>query len=386
MIAVVAGMIATYPVGGVVWDYGQYLLGLEQLGFDVYYLEDTGAETYDPRVGLYGPDPEYGAGFLAKSLHSLSEPLADRWHLRTVDGAAHGMAASDMVAVIADADLFLNVSGSALLRDEYMASRRKVLIDTDPGWNHFVNYPRWDAGGGWPDVHGWREHDHFFTYAAHIGRPGCVLPALEIEWSTTRPPVALDRWTALEPRPAWTTVMTWDNFRRPVEYDGVVYGTKELEFERIESLPQRSSALFEVAVGGSDPPVDRWRDLGWEVSSSEEVSRTADDYRAFIESSRGEFSVGKNLYVATKSGWFSCRSACYLAAGAPVVLQDTGYSHHIPCGEGLLSFDDLAGAIEAIETVEAEYDRHSSAARSVAEDHLDARKVIGNMLDEIGVR
>ena len=385
MIAVVTGMIATYPVGGVVWDYGQYLVGLERLGFDVYYLEDTGSETYDPRSGHYGPDPSYGAEFLRDALPLLSDSMTGRYHLRAVDGSSHGLSANDMKNVVAEADVFLNVSGGALLRDDYMSSRSKILIDTDPGWNHFVNYPRWDAGGGWPDTHGWREHDHFFTYAESMGQEGCKLPSLGIDWRPTRPPVALDMWTPSNDGRSWTTVMTWNNFRQPIEYEGATYGTKELEFDRIESIPAHTSARFEVAVGGSEPPVERWRELGWTVSSSEEVSRTATDYRAFVERSRGEFSVAKNVYVATGSGWFSCRSACYLAAGAPVVLQDTGFSRHLPTGEGLLEFVDLEGAIGAIEKVEADHPSHSAAARSLAVEHLDARKVVGRILDEAGV-
>ena len=385
-IAVVTGMIATYNVGGVAWDYGQYALGLERLGFDVYYLEDTGWEAYDPRIGDYGSDYSYGVEFLRRELELLSPSLATRWHVRGMDGETHGMATDDLVAVVADAEVFLNVSGASLVRQEYVPSRRKVLIDTDPGWNHFRNYKLWDLEEKhWYGTAGWRAHDHFFTYAERIGQPGCRLPAMGLDWMTTRPPVVLDRWRSRGPGAAWTTVMTWDNFREPIEHEGELYGTKELEFGKIETLPSSIDIPLEVAVGGSLPPIDRWRDLGWSVRESASISRTADDYRAYIEASRGELSVAKNVYVATASGWFSCRSCCYLAAGRPVVVQDTGFSEIIPTGDGLLAFSTLDDARRALLAVEADYEHHQDAARRLAERYFRAETVLEHLLQRIGV-
>ena len=251
MRAVVTGMIATYPVGGVAWDYGQYALGLEDLGFEVYYLEDTGGPTYDPTQREYGDDCSYGVRFLRESLGKLSHQLAERWHFRAASGDCFGIPADKMTQVIAGADLFLNVSGGTLLRDEYMTCRRKVLIDTDPGWNHFVNYPRWDASPGWQGTHGYRAHDQFFTYAERLGQADCLLPNLGLTWHPTRPPVVLDRWRPELPGSAWTTVMTWNNFHKPVEYQGRLFGTKEMEFAKIESMPtRRPKVSFELATGG----------------------------------------------------------------------------------------------------------------------------------------
>jgi hypothetical protein len=383
--AIVTGMIATYPVGGVLWDYGQYLLGLERLGFEVCYLEDTGGPTYDPRRSSYGDDPSYAVEFLARSLAELSPSLGARWHFRAADGRTFGMGRGALETALAGADLFLNVSGSCLLRPEYAAARRKVLIDTDPGWNHFVNYPRWDAGHGWPGVRSWREHDFFFTYAERIGKPGCALPALGIGWLPTRPPVVLDAWRPRPPGTTWTTVMTWDNFRRPIEHEGVAYGTKEKEFETIEALPRRLDAACEVAVGGSNPPLEHWRSLGWSVRSSEEISRTADRYRDYVASSRGELSVAKNVYVATRSGWFSCRSTCYLASGRPVVLQDTGFSEVIPTGAGILAFATSEQAAAALRAVELDYARHAAAAREIAREQFASELVLGHLLRHTGL-
>lgn len=386
MRAIVTGMIATYPVGGVVWDYAQYALGLESLGWEVCYLEDTGTETYDPRRGEYLEDPAYGVAFLAESLRELSPTMADRWHFRAMDGRGHGLSAGRLAEALATADLFLNVSGGTLLREEYAVIRNKVLIDSDPGWNHFVNYPRWDASPGWQGSLGYRAHDHFFTYAENLGGPGCRLPGLGLDWHPTRPLVVPGLWRPTPPGDTWTTVMTWNNFHRPVEHEGRTYGTKELEFPKIETLPSHLPGVrLEVATGGSSPPVDRWRELGWHVVDSHGVSRSADEYRDYVQGSRGELSVAKNLYVDTRSGWFSCRSVCYLAAGRPVVLQDTGFSEAVPAGIGVLAFSDLDGARSAVEAVEADYDRHSRAAREIAIEEFGAEAVLGRLLGAIGL-
>ncbi len=384
MKAIVTGMIATYPVGGVVWDYGQYAVGLERLGFDVYYLEDTGWMTYDPRLRCYVEDASYGVEYLRQSLMHLSPSLADRWHFRAMDGQTFGISAQSFAEIAASSDVLINVSGGTLLRDEYMACPRKILIDTDPGWNHFRNYPRLDADPMWGGGHGYRAHDFFFSYAERIGKPDCVLPTLGLAWQPTRPPVVLDMWRYQFPGEIWTSVMAWKNFSEVIEYQGVRYGTKEIEFEKIKLLPTLVPVRLELASGG-DPPIDEWKELGWSVVDSHAVSDTPEMYRRYIERSRGEFSVAKNVYVATHSGWFSCRSTCYLAAGRPVVVQDTGFSEIIPCGEGVLSFTSLNEAAEGIRCVESNYTRHQEAARRIAAEYFAAERVLGDMLLRIGL-
>ena len=385
MLAIVTGMIATYPVGGVAWDYGQYALGLERLGFDVFYLEDTGQETYDPSKGEYGTDCTFGAKFLQESLSALSPALGKRWHIRAMDGSTWGITADELRQAAGEADLFLNVSGGTLLRDEYMGCPRRVLIDSDPGWNQFVNYPKWDARPGWQGSHGFRAHNYFFTYAERMGAADCPLPTLGIEWHPTRPPVVLECWQPSGVGATWTTVMSWNNFRKPVEYRGELYGSKELEFPKIEGLPRAlPDSNFELAVGGLDAPVERWRDFGWHVVDSHSVSRTSERYRDYIQQSRGEISVAKNLVTATRSGWFSCRSVCYLAAGRPCVIQDTGFTERIPTGEGLLAWTTFEEARRAVLDVESNYAFHQRRAREVAAQYFDAKHVLGEILTIVG--
>lgn len=385
MKAIVTGMIASYPVGGVVWDYGQYALGLQRLGLEVYYLEDTGWQTYDPKHGIYGEDCSYSVAFLPKSLGLLSPTLAKRWHFRNMDGRTFGLEAAQVADLIAEADLFLNVSGGTLLRDEYLPCKRKVLIDSDPGWNHFRNYPQWDANPNWYGSHGYRAHDHFFTYAGRLGQAGCNLPDMGLKWHTTLPPVVMDCWASEPPGEKWTTVMTWKNFQETIQHDGVTYGTKEMEFDKIRALPAHTRAPLELAVGGAQAPCEEWRALGWLVVPAQDLSWTAEDYRHYVQASRGEFSVAKNVYVATGSGWFSCRSTCYLAAGLPVVVQDTGFSGLLPTGAGLIAYSTLKEAASALNSIEADYATHQKAARELARTHFASDIVLGEMLTRIGL-
>jgi hypothetical protein len=377
-------MIASYPVGGVAWDYAQYALGLAKMGFEVMYLEDTGCQTFHPETGE--DEVAFSVEFLHKSLSALSPILGQRWHFRALDGRVFGLDFHEASKFVRDADLMLNVSGSAMLRDEYMACPRKVLIETDPGWNHFVTYPNLDSSQSWPNTHSFRKHDYFFTYAANAGQPGCRLPSMGLTWHPTRPLVVLDLWHSQPPGEQWTTVTSWNTYRKPISYEGVTYGAKEIEFVRVESLPRLVSVPLEIAAGGaSEQVMDRWRELGWSVRRAQDVSRTVDDYRDYLQRSRGEFSVAKNVYVATRSGWFSCRSICYLAAGLPVVVQDTGFSDLIPNGEGLMVFTSPESAAAALRAVESDYPAHQRAARRLAESHFSPSVVLGEILRRIGV-
>lgn len=386
MKAIVTGMIATYPVGGVVFDYGQYVVGMKQLGFDVLYLEDTGGQTYDPVAGLYGDNPSYGITYLSESLKYLDLGMQDRWCFRELDGTCHGLSRDGLQRFIDEADVFINVSNSALLREEYVRCPAKLMIDSDPGLNHFVNYPKWDKNGGYPGTHGFRCHDAFFTYAENIGGEGCTLPDLALDWHTTRPVVIPELWPAAQTHGGdWTTVMTWKNYRDPVIYKGREYGAKEKEFHHVVELPAKSGIGMEISSGGSDPPFDQWRAAGWRCRDAREVSQTPEVYRQYITESRGEISVAKNIYVATNSGWFSCRSICYMMAGRPVVLQDTGFSRYIPTGEGVMAFESEASALAAIQAVETDYPRHAEAARRIALEYFSPQAVLKPMLKDAGV-
>jgi hypothetical protein len=179
--------------------------------------------------------------------------------------------------------------------------------------------------------------------------------------------------------------MTWKNFQETIQHEGVTYGTKEMEFDSIRELPRYVSAPLELAIGGAQAPSDEWRALGWSVVSAQDKSRTAEDYRHYVQSSRGEISVAKNVYVATRSGWFSCRSTCYLAAGLPVVVQKTGFEDLIPTGAGILAFANLNEAASALESIESNYTFHTKAAQELARAHFASEVVLADILTRIGL-
>lgn len=387
MKAVVTGVVATWPVGGVAWVYLQYAAALEAMGFDVTYLEDASLDGYDPLARTYTSDLTTGVRYLEGALSAFDLDLAraGRWHVRDTAGTTWGMASDALVEAVTEADVFLNVSGLCLLRDEYLASPCKVLIDTDPGWNHLVVFPRQDRGELWPGTSGFRAHDHFFTVASRIGQPDCTLPQLGVSWHSMLPVVMTNRWTTAPPGDRWTTILTWDNYTGTARGSDGPFGSKGPELAKIEDLPDRTGVALEIAAGGVNPPVERWRSRGWSVVDGPDVTATSESYQGYIAASRGELSVAKQVYVATGSGWFSDRSACYLAAGRPVVVQDTGWSATLPPRPGLLSFATVDDAAAALAEVEADPAGHGAAARDLAETHFEATVVLADLLDRVGV-
>jgi hypothetical protein len=233
-------------------------------------------------------------------------------------------------------------------------------------------------------------HTHHFTFGLHLGQSDCGVPTCGINWKPTRQPICLDHWPC-QPMPkraeaAYTTVMNWSVANR-VEFAEQTWGQKDIEFLRIMALPQTAhNAPLCVAVAqttGQPFPAEEARAAGWQVLNPQECAGDWKSYRQFIYDSLGEFSVAKETYVKARTGWFSCRSACYLAAGRPVILQDTGWSEYLPAGEGLLAFHDLASAAESLRQVELDRRRHAAAARQIAADVFDSRKVLGEMLQQL---
>jgi hypothetical protein len=231
-------------------------------------------------------------------------------------------------------------------------------------------------------------HDRHFTYAENIHGPDCLVPKVGYEWKTTRMPIPLDLWKppaaySLPSDAPWSTIMTWNAFKGKLVYNGVEYGSKGAEFAKLMGLPLKVPVPLKVAVGGVNAPLDMLGENGWKVVDGPEATVTPKKYKEFVLDSRGEISPAKHVYVAMRTGWFSCRSACYLAAGRPVVVQDTGFTSVIPSGEGMLAFDSAEEAAAAIREVESHYSRHSKAAFAVADEYFDAGKVLTRMLRDM---
>jgi hypothetical protein len=385
---VVTGLVAAYPVGGVAWDYLQYVQGFRRLGCEVTYLEDTGQWLYDPERRTFTEDATAGARFLAAALARLDPALARAWALRGPDGRYHGLDEGAVARACAAADLFLNLSGACWLRDTYRAARVKAYVDTDPGYSQ-AKLAAVAAGTASESVAFSvdliRQHDVFFTLGESIGRPGCEIPTCGLTWHPTRQPIVLDDWPV---RPApdgpFTTVMSWKIEPTPPSIGGRVYGGKDVEFERFLELPRRTPETLEVALSGAAPR-DRIAAAGWRLRDAHEVSATMEAYRDYLLASRGECSIAKHAYVALGSGWFSTRSAAYLACGKPVVVQETGFSAHVAPGPGLHPFTTVEEAVAGLAAIRADYARACEHARAVAAREFAAERVLARLVADAGL-
>lgn len=365
----VSGMVAGVPgQGGATWAILQYLLGLRRLGHDVLLVEPVDRVTPESEaycravIGATGLDGNWAL---------LAAGTRD-----TV-----GCTYDEVVERARDADVVLNVSGMLADEDVLGPAPVRAYVDLDPAFNQL-----------WHDIQGidmrFDGHTHFVTVGLAVGSAGCRVPACGRPWITTLPPVVLDEWpvaTGIE-HDAFTTVA---NFRAygSVEHGGVQYGQKVHSLRTLIDLPQRSAERFVLAMSVHPDEHDDLRLLagnGWELADPAALAATPGDYRRFVQGSKGEFGLTKSGYVLSRSGWFSDRSACYLASGRPVAAQDTGFSEYLPTGEGLVTFSDTAGAADAVKRIDAEYDAHRAAARALAEDHFDSDVVLTRLLERLG--
>jgi len=233
------------------------------------------------------------------------------------------------------------------------------------------------------------DYDTHATIGENIGQPDCAIPASRWRWLPTRQPIALDLWAPADgPGAAFTTIGRWDERRRDQELAGERYGwSKRDEWLRFIELPQRTGAAFEMALDVDKVPGDRetLTARGWRCADPIAVSVDPERYRRFIRASRGEFSVAKDLNVRLATGWFSDRSACYLAAGRPVIVQDTGFRRTLPTGAGLLAFHSLEQATDAVRAVCDAWPLHAAAAQRLAAQHFAATWVLGALLSRAAV-
>lgn len=380
---IVSGLIGQYAFGGVTWDYIQYVLGFRALGHDVWYLEDTGAWAYDPVAQEPSADCSHNVAYLAKVMEAFD--MGDRWIYRNgADDTYHGVKdAATAERIISGADVLANVSGAAWLTEASAAIKRKLFLDGDP---MFTQIGLVTQGGTEERI---RMHDRHFSFGLNIGRPGCLVPTGGLTWHPTVQPIALGHWNPAAEAPnavsrdAWTTVMNWSSYK-PREFEGETYGQKDEEFRKYFCLPELSGEPFVLAMGqgvGRSRPTQMLEEHGWSIVEPDLHLPDYLAYRDFLTGSKAEWSIAKNGYVKSRSGWFSCRSACYLALGKPVVVQDTGWSESLPSGDGVLAFTDPEGAAAAIKAVAANYSHHSLAARAYAEKHFDAGTVCAELLD-----
>jgi hypothetical protein len=440
---IVAGYIARFPLAGQAWAHLQYLLGLQALGHDVTFFEDAGwpDACYDPEQGTMGDDAVYGIRVLKEWLGRFG--LDGCWVFRSAQKTYSGLSQPAAHACIAEADVLINLSGvtwfegfeqipaRAFVDEDPLFTQVRVATDRDFSsllnshqalfsYGHNIGLPGCGiptAGLSWQPFQqpivldqwpfacvqpaGGRSSPSAAANAAPRGaRAEGIASRTAVPAAGSRAPTggksspsadfaegiasrtAVPAAGSRAPADTFTTILSWNAYGG-VEFEGRTYGPKSMSFPLVAALPACSPQRFELAVSGEDVPTSELAASGWTIRDPLAVSRSLESYRQYIAGSRGEFSIAKHGYVASRSGWFSDRSAAYLASGRPVVLQDTGYSAWLPVGEGLLAFDDLDGAVGAVAAVNGNYERHRHSARAIAEEYFDARRVLGSLLERL---
>lgn len=378
----VFGILFWYPLAGVTYQFLHYLIGLRKLGYDPYYIEDSGRWVYDPRLNDLSPDAE---GNIQAVLPTLQEHgFGDRWAFRGhyPGGKCYGMTESEILQLYKDADAFLNVTGAQELREEHLAIRRRIYVESDP-------FPMQVkvAMGNQGTIQTLAAHDTLFSFGENLGSSDCDLPVERFQWLPTRQPVAMELWkNGSAKAESYNTITTWHNKGKNVEWRGETwYWTKDREFEKFLQLPRQRAVQFELAATVDDKVKTLLQEHGWRQRSSLDISRDVEGYRNYIQHARGEFTVARDQYVRPKTGWFSDRSACYLAAGRPVITQETGFSKFLPSGKGLFGFKTMDDILNAVDAIETDYEGNCRAAREVAAEYFAAEKVVGSLMTRAGL-
>ena len=352
-----------------------WLLGLKALGCQVLFIDSLTTEICAGEI-----QGSWQARYLAAVMERFS--LERNWTLLDVsDGrAVAGISRSEMVRRAQGADFLLNFNGYLADRQILELARQRVYVDIDPGFGQM-----WCQLGLHEPFSG---HDQFVTIAENIGKPICAIPSCGLDWITTRQPVMMELWPAKSDghdRP-FTSIGAWRGPAGPVEYEGKTYGLRAHEFRKFAQLPGMTAQKFDLALDiddGDANDLDLLRGSGWNLISPGKVAGDPDSYRRFVQASKAEFMVAKNLYVETRGGWFSDRSACYLASARPVLAEDTGVRDLYPTGAGLVVFSSLDEAIAGVETISADYDRHTRAARELAESEFESGRVLTRLLEQL---
>ena len=359
---------------GHAWQFLQYLLGFRRLGYEVLLLDSL--EDAGEAAGSAREREQVAYVDAVMREHGLN----GAWTIALPGGRRAGVSRARTLRFVHDADQLINVMGLCTDESILAAARRRVFLDTDPGFAQM-----WSDLGLADVLAG---HDVHVTIGERIGEPDCEIPACGLEWITTPQPVVLDQWPRASDRPRrpFTSVGSWRGAYGPVDYAGKRYGLRVHEFRRFARLPELTGRAFELALAIHDaetPDLALLRDGGWKLVAPEEVVTTPASYRAFIAESTAELMVAKGMYVQARSGWVSERSICYLASGRPVVAQDTGLADRYPLGCGLLAFETLDQAAAGVEAIAADYARHADAARAIAEECFDSDRVLGRLLERV---
>ncbi|MBA2270017.1 MAG: hypothetical protein H0W20_05405 [Chthoniobacterales bacterium] len=382
----VMGFMGSCPIAGVIWQHVHYIVGLQRLGHDVYYIEDSARFPYNPVTFEIGPGFEYTAALLAKLGEQFG--FAGRWSFcaRYLPGTpTAGLSHKRIVQLYRDADAILNVCGAQELHDDVRKNPCLLYIESDPA----VEQIHVDQGRT-STIEFLSGHHALFTFGENVGRPDFPVPTHGFRWLPTRQPIVLDVWkTSRAPRAdaVFTSVANWSTKGKDIAWRGQTYlWGKAQEFTRFISAPRKAGEQFELATDITPATLRaRFERHGWRLRLPHDLSAKHRIYRDYIRGSKAEFTVAKDQYVRLNTGWFSDRSACYLAAGRPVITQDTGFRKFYGNEAGVFVFDTLSDVAEAVRMINSDYRRHSRAARELASEIFDSGKVLRALLDRAGI-
>ncbi len=374
---VVMGYIIRGPLGGMCWHYLQYLLGFRQLGHEVLFLEDSDnyPSCYDPVIDDTTNDPSYGILFITNLFKKFD--LQHNWaYYDEHSNQWFGLTAKNVESFCKSADLVLNISNVSPLRDWWIHIPQRILLDTDPAFTQVRNLEE-------PGYRNRTEaHTHFFSFGENFGKKDCLIPDDGFNWKPTRQPVVMNAWSIALPKldGKWTNVMQWDSYKER-NFKGICFGMKSASFKDFFNLPGMVDESFELAVGSRTAPLKELEKAGWKLTNPLAITETTESYQRYIAESKGEFSVAKHGYVVSRSGWFSERSAGYLASGRPVITQNTGFDTIIETGKGLFSFNSVPEIKSAIKEINVNYPEHCRYARELAEEYFNSDKVLSKLLN-----
>jgi hypothetical protein len=376
---VVLGYLVRGPLGGLAWHHLQYIIGLAKLGHEVYFVEDSGDSPwccYDPIKQVTGNDPTYGLEFAdctfkragLESCWAYYHALTSRWF---------GPKGERIHYLCESADLLLNLGGVNPIRPWLIGIPKRVLVDTDPVFTQ-IRHLTTPAARGLA-----LQHTNFFSFGENVGSSRSAMPDDGLPWLTTRQPIVIDAWpvTSGPSGGKFTTIMQWDSYPA-AEYEHVYYGMKSKSFEAFMDLPIRVGPVLELAIGSPTAPRPVLASKGWKLRDPFEVAPDPWTYQGYIRDSKAEFTVAKHGYVVSRTGWFSERSAAYLASGRPVITQETGFSDWLEAGCGVIPFATPDEAFAAIENVNCRYEEHCRAARALAEAYFDSNKVLKKLIED----
>jgi hypothetical protein len=375
---IVLGAIVRWPLGGIAWHHLQYAMGLAQLNHDVFFLEDSGDNDwccYDPVRDVSGVDPNYGLTFAKQVFQRVG--LDERWAYYDAHTSRWLGPLSNRVNEICNtAELVINLSGANPIRPWFSQVPIIALVDTDPGFTQIgrIIDPVAKAFA--------LQHTVFFSFGENIPFGRSTVPDDGFPWQATRQPIVLDAWPVSEgpTKGKFTTVMSWDS-HAGVEYNGCHYGMKGESFGPYMCLPQNVGHILELALGSRNAPRTELVEKGWSVCNPLKVTRNPWTYQDYIQKSKAEFGIAKHGFVISRCGWFSERSAAYLASGRPVIVQETGFSDWLETGRGVVAFRTPEEAINGIQEINLNYTSNCRAARDVAEEYFDSNKVLSSLVE-----